>query len=154
MYLLSLSRTESSANEISSKRKKPSSFMARTKGPSCHSKSLEVSISSYNLEKKRLLLLPSIFPSISLPMSQFFTSGGQSIGVSASASVLPVNIQGGFPLVLTGLISLQSKGLSRVFLQHHSSKTSILQCSAFFIIQLSHPYMTIGKTIALTLLTK
>ena len=47
------------------------------------------------------------------------------------------------------MISLQSKGLSRVFSQHHSSKASILQRSAFFIVQLSHPYMTIGKTIAL-----
>ena len=51
----------------------------------------------------------------SFPMSQFFTSGGQSIGVSASTSVLPVNIQNWFPLGLTGLISLQPKGLSRVF---------------------------------------
>ena len=51
----------------------------------------------------------------SFTMSQFFTLGGQSIGVSASASVLPMNIQGWFPLGLTGLISLQSKGLSRVF---------------------------------------
>ena len=63
-----------------------------------------------------LLLLPSVFPaSGSFPMSQLFTLGGQSIGVSASASVLPMNIQGWFPLRLTGLISLQSKGLSRVF---------------------------------------
>ena len=51
----------------------------------------------------------------SFPMSQFFASGGQSIGASASASVLPMNIQGWFPLGLTSLISLQSKGLSRVF---------------------------------------
>ena len=51
----------------------------------------------------------------SFPMSQFFTSGGQSIGVSASASVLPMNIRDWFPLGLTGWISLQSKGLSRVF---------------------------------------
>ena len=51
----------------------------------------------------------------SFPVSQFFTSGGQSIGVSASASVLPMNIQDWFPLGLTGWISLQSKGLSRVF---------------------------------------
>ena len=51
----------------------------------------------------------------SFPMSQLFTSGGQSIGVSASALVLPMNIQDWFPLGLTGLISLQSKGLSRVF---------------------------------------
>ena len=62
--------------------------------------------------------------------SQFFTSGGQSIGASASASVLPMNIQDLFPLGWTGLISLQSKGLSRVFSQHHSSKASILQHSA------------------------
>ena len=49
------------------------------------------------------------------PMSQFYTSGGQSIGVSASASILPMNIRGWFPLGWTGWISLQSKGLSRVF---------------------------------------
>ena len=82
-------------------------------------------------------------------MSQFFTVCGQSIGVSASKSVFPMNIQDWFPLGLTGLISLQSKGLSSL-LQHQSSKASILWCSAFFIIQLSHPYMTTGKTIALT----
>ena len=63
-----------------------------------------------------LLLLSSIFHSIrSFPMNQFFTSGGPSIGVSASASVLPRNIQDWFPSGLTGLISLLSKGLSRVF---------------------------------------
>ena len=63
-----------------------------------------------------LLLPPSIFPaSGSFPVSLFFTSGGQSIGVSASTSVLPVNIQDCFPLGWTGWISLQSKGLSRVF---------------------------------------
>ena len=57
----------------------------------------------------------SCTPSGSLPMSQLFTSGGQSIGVSTSVSILPMNIQDWFPLVLTDLISLQSKGLSRVF---------------------------------------
>ena len=63
-----------------------------------------------------LLLLPSVFPaSGSFPVSQLFTSGGQTIGPSASASVLPVNIHGWFPLGWTGLISLKSKGLSRVF---------------------------------------
>ena len=82
-------------------------------------------------------------------MSQLFTSGGQSIGVSASASVLPMNTQDCSPLGWTGWISLQSRGLSRV-LQHYSSKASILWWSAFFIVQLSHPYMTPGKTIALT----
>ena len=58
-------------------------------------------------------------------------------------------IQDWLPLGLTGSIFLQSKGLSSLF-QHHSSKASILLCSAFFIVQLSHPYMTTGKTIALT----
>ena len=62
------------------------------------------------------LLLPSIFPSIWVFSNESaFASGGQNIGASASVSVLPMNIQGSFPLGLTGLISLQSKGLSRVF---------------------------------------
>jgi len=67
----------------------------------------------------------------SFPMSQFFASGGQSIAVSASASVLPMNIQDWFPLGWTGLISLQSKGLSRVF-----SNTTVQKCQ-FFGTQLS-----------------
>ena len=96
-----------------------------------------------------LLLLPSIFPSIRVFSNEsVFTLGGQSIGVSASASVLPMNIQDWFPLGLTDLISLQSKGLSRVF-----SNTTVqkhLWASTFFIDQLSHPYMTTGKTIDLT----
>ena len=83
-------------------------------------------------------------------MSQLFTWGGQSTGVSASASVLPMNIQGWFPLGWTGWISLQSKVLSKSLLQHRSSKASILWRSAFFTVQLSCPYMTTGKTIALT----
>ena len=81
-------------------------------------------------------------------MSQIFTSDGQSIGVSASTSVLPINIQDWFPLGWTGWISLQSKGFSNLL--QHCSKASILQYSAFFIVQLSHLYMTTGKTIALT----
>ena len=106
------------------------------------------------MPSKHFILLSSsclqYFPASGfVPVSQFFASGSQSIGVSASASVLPMNIQG-FSLGLTGLIFLQSKGLSRVFSQHHSSKASILQRSAFFIVQLSHPYMTTGKIIALT----
>ena len=93
------------------------------------------------------LLLPSSCPaSGSFPLSQYFASGGQSIGVSASASVLPMNTQDWSALGWTGWIFLQSKSL----LQHHSSKASILQHSAFFIVQLSHPCMTTGKTIALT----
>ena len=82
----------------------------------------------------------------SFQMRQFFPSSGQGIGVSASASVLPMNIQDWFPLGWIGWISLQSKSL----LQHHSSKATILRYSAFFIVQLSHLYMTTGKTIALT----
>jgi len=104
-------------------------------------------------------------------VSQFFPSGGQSIGASASASVFPVNaaaaakslqlcptlgdpIDGSPP----GLIFFRMDWLDLLavqqtlnsLLQHHSSKASILQCSAFFTVQLSHPYMTTGKTIALT----
>ena len=86
--------------------------------------------------------LLSFLASGSFPMSWLFTSGGQSIGDSASASVLPMNIQRWFPLGLTSLISLLSKGLSRVF-QHHSSKASILWHSAFFIVQLSHVFLTL-----------
>ena len=83
---------------------------------------------------------PQSFPaSGSFPMSQLSAAGGQSIGVSASTSVPPMNTQNWFPLGWTGWISLKSKGLSRV-LQHHSSKVSILQRSAFFIVQLLHPY--------------
>ena len=93
----------------------------------------------------------SFLSSGSFPMSQLFAWGGLSIGVSASASVLPMNTQDWSLLGWTGCISLQSKGLSREsLLQHHSSKASILRCSAFFTVQLSHPYMTTGKTIALT----
>ena len=93
---------------------------------------------------------PQSFPaSGSFPLTKFFASGGQSIGASASASVLPMKTQDWFPLGWTAWISMQSKGLSSL-LQHHSSKTSILRRSAFFILQLSHPYMTTGKIIALT----
>ena len=92
---------------------------------------------------------PQSFPaSGSFQMSQLFESGGQSIGVSASTSVLPMNTQD-WSLGWTGWISLQSKGLKSL-LQDHSSKASILLLSAFFIVQLSYPYMTTGKTIALT----
>ena len=88
----------------------------------------------------------------SFPMSQLFASGDQSIRASALASVLPMNIQDWFPLGLTGLISLLSKSLS-VLLQHQNSKASILWCSAFFTVHLSHPYITTGKTIVLTIWT-
>ena len=93
------------------------------------------------------------FPgSRSFLMSLFSVAGGQSTEASTSASVLPVNMRGWFSLGLTGLISLQSKGLSSL-LQHHNLKSSVLQCLAFFMVQLSHPFKTTGKTIALTRLT-
>ena len=81
-------------------------------------------------------------------MSQFFESGGQSIGVSASASVLPL-----ISFRMDWLDLLAAQGTLKSLLQHHSSRASILQRSAFFIVQLSHPYTTDGKTIALTRLT-
>ena len=94
---------------------------------------------------------PQFFPvSGSFSKSWLFTSGGQSIGASTLVSVLPMNIQGWFPLVLTDLISVPAvQGTLKSLLQHHSLKASILWCSAFFMVQLSHPYMTNGKTIAL-----
>ena len=78
----------------------------------------------------------------SFQMSEFFASGGQSIGVSASASVLPKNIEDWFPLGWTGWISLQLKEFSKSLLQHHSSKASVLWHSAFFMVQLAHLCMT------------
>ena len=97
--------------------------------------------------------LQSFPASGSFQMNQFFASGSQTIRTSGLASVLPMNIQDWFPLGWTGWISLQPKGL-KGHLQHHSSKASILQHSAFFLVQLSHPYMTTGKTIALTRLAR
>ena len=89
---------------------------------------------------------PQSFPaSGSFQMSQFFASVGQSIGVSASASVLPKNIKDWFPLGWPGTVQGTLKSL-----QHHTLKASILQHSAVFMVYLSHPYMTTGKTIALT----
>ena len=94
--------------------------------------------------------LQSFPASGSFQMSQFFASGGQSIGALASTSVLPMNTQDWSPLGWTGWISLLSKGTLKSLLQHHSSKVSILRHSVFLIVQLSHPYMTTGKTIAVT----
>ena len=94
---------------------------------------------------------PQSFPaSGSFQMSQLFTSGGQSIGVSASTSVLAMNTQDRSPLGWTGWDFLAVQGTLKNLLQHHSSKASILQHSAFFMVQLSHPYMTTGKAIAST----
>ena len=93
--------------------------------------------------------LQSLLASGSFSVGQFFTSGGQSIG--ASASPCPSNEYSGlisFRMEWCGLLVVQRTLKS--LLQHHSSKASILWCSAFFIVQLSHPYMTTGKTMALT----
>ena len=123
----------------------------------CPSLSLEVCSNSCPLNQWCYLTISSstalfsfclqYFPSASgsFQISQFFTSGGQSIGASASASVIPKNIQGWFSLGLTGLIILTVQGTLKSFLQHHSSKASILQHSAFFTIELSHSYMTTEK---------
>ena len=80
----------------------------------------------------------------SFPMNQFFSSYGQSFGVLASASVLPMNIQSWFPLGLTGLILLKSKRLSRV-LQHYNLKASVLQHSSFFMVQSHIHAWLLGK---------
>jgi len=76
--------------------------------------------------------------------------GGQSIGASVSSSVLPMNIQGLISFRIDWFDLLAVQGTLMSFLQHHSSKASILRCSAFIIVQLSHPCMSTGKTIPLT----
>ena len=93
--------------------------------------------------------LQSFLASEYFPMSQFFTSGGQSIGVSASTSVLN-EYSGLTSFRMDWLDLLAVQGTLKGLLQYHSSKASILWHSVFFIVQLSHPHMTTGKTIALT----
>ena len=88
----------------------------------------------------------SLPASESFPMSQLFTPGGQSTGVSALASFLPKKSQG-WSSEWLDLLAVQETLTS---LQHHSSKASILRRSAFFTVQLSHLYMITGKTVALT----
>ena len=98
---------------------------------------------------------PQSFPaSGSFPVSQLFESNGQSIGVSASASVLPKNIEDWSPLGWTGWISLQSKGLSRVITNTTVWKHQFFSAQLSFMIQLSRPYMTTGKSIALCVLCR
>ena len=116
--------------------------------------SIELVMPSTHLILYHPFLLPSMFPaSGSLAMSPLFTLVGQSFGTSALALVLPMNIQGWFPLGLTGLISLQSKRISSVF-SSTSLKASVLRYSVFFfIVQLSHPYMSTGKAVTLIIHT-
>ena len=118
--------------------------------------------SSHLILCRPLLLLPLIPPSIRVFSNESTFRMRWPKYWSFSFSILPMNIQDWCPLRCTGLISLQFKGLSRLFsnttvqrtlkslLQHHCLKASILQRSAFFMVQLSHPYMTTGKTTALT----
>ena len=93
----------------------------------------------------------SLPASESFPMSQLFAWGSQSTGVSALASFLPKNTHPGLISFRTNWLDLFAvQGTLKSLLQHHSSKASILRRSAVFTVQLSHPYMTTGKTIALT----
>ena len=96
--------------------------------------------------------LQSFPPSGSFPVSQLYASGGQSTGhLSFSLSISPSNEYSGlisFRMDWFDLLTVQ--GTLKSLLQHHSSKASVLQCSAFFMVRLSHPYMTTEKTIALT----
>ena len=97
--------------------------------------------------------LQSFPASGSFPVSQLCASGDQSIGASASASVLPMNIQDWFPLGLIGLTSLQSKRLSIVFSNTTFQKHQFFSSQSSLWSKLSHPYMTTGKTIDLTIWT-
>ena len=98
-----------------------------------------------------LLSLPSIFPSVRVFSNESALHiRWPSIWVSASTSVLPMNVQDWSPLGWTGWDLLAVQGALKSLLQHHSSKASILRHSAFFMVQLSHPYTTTGKAIALT----
>ena len=95
---------------------------------------------------------PQSFPaSGSFSVSQLFTSGGQSIEASASASVLSINILGLVSFRINWFVFLTVQGTLKSLLQYNL-KASILWRSAFFMVQLSHPYMTTAKTIALTIL--
>ena len=127
----------------------------------CPSLSPRVCLSSYPLSRWyhptisfSVILFSSCLQSLpasgSFPMNRFFSWGGQNFGASASASVLPVNTQDWFPLGLTGLISLQSKELARVFSSTIVQKHQLFSTQSSLIVHLSHSYMTTGKTIALT----
>ena len=96
--------------------------------------------------------LQSFPASGSFPISQVFTSGGQRIGPSASASVLPINIHDWLISFRTDWsYHLAIQGTLKSLLKHHNLKASILRCSAFFMVQLSHLYMTTGKATVLTI---
>ena len=110
-----------------------------------------VMLSNHLILCRYLLLCLQWFPAPgSFPRSQFFTSGGQSIGVLVSASAPSNEYLGLISFTINWLDFLAVQGTLKSLLQHHSSKASIFQHSAFFPVQLSDPYMTTGKTIALT----
>ena len=114
--------------------------------------SIELVIPSNHLILRRPLLLHlQSFPaSGSFPVSQFFASDGQSIGVF-SFSIRPSNDYSGLIFFRRDWFNLlAAQGILKRLQQHHSLKASILRCSAFFTVELSHPYMTTGKTIAST----
>ena len=93
-----------------------------------------------------LLLLPSVFPSIRIFSNELtLCNKGQSIGALASVSILPKEYSGLISFKIDWLDLLAVQGTLKSLLQHHSSKAPILQCSAFFILQLSNPYLTTGK---------
>ena len=99
-----------------------------------------------------LLLLPSILPSIRIFSNELLVSGGRSIG--ALALVLPMSIRGWYFFKIDWFDLLAVQGtLKSLLFQHQNLKASSLWCSAFFMVQLSHPYMTTGKTTALTICT-
>ena len=99
-----------------------------------------VMLSSHLILCRLLLFLPSVFPSIGV-----FSNELAKV-IWTPVSVLPINIQHWFPLGLTGLSSLLIQGTLKSLLQHYNSKASVLQCSIFFMVQLSHLYRTTGKT--------
>ena len=95
----------------------------------------------------------SLPASVSFPMSQFLASGGQNIGASASASVIPSEYSGLISFRVDWFDLLAVQGTLKSLLQHHSLKISILQYSGFLMVQLSHLNMNTGKSIALTIWT-
>ena len=121
--------------------------------PGVYSNSCPLMPSNHLILYRLLLLLPSIFPSISVFSNESVLCirwPNSKIGVSAPASVFPMTDSGliSFRIDWFGLLAVQ--GTLKSLLQHHKSKTSILQHSGFFMVQLSHRYMTTGITIALT----
>ena len=109
------------------------------------------SVTKHLILYRPLLLLPSIFPSIRVFSDESALHIRWPKDQSISFNISPSNEYSGLiSLRMDWLDLLAGQGTLKSLLQHHSSKASILRCSAFFIVQLSHPYMTTGKTIALT----